>query len=173
MTSLEPPVLLEALSFIVDFRRDTSVLEFLRVRRILEPAATAMPAERVTADDIDGLRKLLDSLGPEPAVEDLVATDMEFHRRIAACSGNSVRCSLLETLSGPTTRARIWRGLTRRKPASGPSRSTGRSWTRSPRMILRRPGHGPPCTSPPWKRGWLPPCDRYSARVRTAGGRRP
>jgi GntR family transcriptional regulator, transcriptional repressor for pyruvate dehydrogenase complex len=115
VTSLEPPVLLEALSFIVDFHRDTSVLEFLRVRRILEPAATAMAAERVTADDIDGLRKLLDSLGPEPAVEDLVATDMEFHRRIAACSGNSVLCSLLETLSGPTTRARIWRGLTQAK----------------------------------------------------------
>jgi GntR family transcriptional repressor for pyruvate dehydrogenase complex len=38
VTSLEPPVLLEALSFIVDFHRDTSVLEFLRVRRILEPA---------------------------------------------------------------------------------------------------------------------------------------
>jgi GntR family transcriptional repressor for pyruvate dehydrogenase complex len=115
VTSLEPPVLLEALSFIVDFHRDTSVLEFLRVRRILEPAATAMAAERVTAEDIDGLRKLLDSLGPEPAVEDLVATDMEFHRRIAACSGNSVLCSLLETLSGPTTRARIWRGLTQAK----------------------------------------------------------
>jgi GntR family transcriptional regulator, transcriptional repressor for pyruvate dehydrogenase complex len=115
VTSLEPPVLLEALSFIVDFHRDTSVLEFLRVRRILEPAATAMAAERVTAEDIEGLRKLLDSLGPEPAVEDLVATDMEFHRRIAACSGNSVLCSLLETLSGPTTRARVWRGLTQAK----------------------------------------------------------
>ena len=91
------------------------MLEFLRVRRILETAATAMAAERVTAEDIDGLRKLLDSLGPEPAVEDLVATDMEFHRRIAACSGNSVLCSLLETLSGPTTRARIWRGLSQAK----------------------------------------------------------
>jgi GntR family transcriptional repressor for pyruvate dehydrogenase complex len=37
---------------------------------------------------------------------------VEFHRRINACSGNTVLCSLLETLSGPTTRARIWRGLT-------------------------------------------------------------
>ena len=27
-------------------------------------------------------------------------------------AGNSVLCSLLDGLSGPTTRARIWRGLT-------------------------------------------------------------
>jgi DNA-binding FadR family transcriptional regulator len=112
VSSLEPAVLLEALSFIVDFHRDTSVLEFLRVRRILEPAATAMAAERITPEETEGLRKLLDSLGPSPGTEDLVATDLEFHRRIAACSGNYVLCSLLETLSAPTTRARVWRGLT-------------------------------------------------------------
>ncbi len=112
VTSLEPPVLLEVLSFIVDFHRDTSVLEFLQVRRILEPAATAMAAERITPEDSDGLRKLLDSPGPAPDAEELVANDLEFHRRIAACSGNSVLYSLLETLSRPTTRARVWRGLT-------------------------------------------------------------
>src|SRR5580700_5455123 len=83
VTSLEPRLLLEALSFIVDFHRDDTLLEFLRVRRILEPAA-----------------------------EDLVANDLEFHRRIVACSGNSVLASLLESMSGPTTRARVWRGLT-------------------------------------------------------------
>ena len=112
VTSLEPHLLLEALSFIVDFHRDDTVLEFLRVRRILEPAAIAMAAERITAEESSALRALLDSLGPDPEADELVANDLEFHRRIAACSGNSVLCSLLETLSGPTTRARVWRGLT-------------------------------------------------------------
>jgi GntR family transcriptional regulator, transcriptional repressor for pyruvate dehydrogenase complex len=112
VTSLEPAVLLEALSFIVDFHRDTTVLEFLQVRRILEPSATAMAAERITAAECAELRSLLDQLGPDPDTEELVANDLEFHRRIAACSGNSVLLSLLDTLSGPTTRARIWRGLT-------------------------------------------------------------
>jgi GntR family transcriptional regulator, transcriptional repressor for pyruvate dehydrogenase complex len=112
VTSLEPRLLLEALSFIVDFHRDDTVLELLRVRRILEPAATAMAAERITEDESDGLRVLLDSLGPNPDADALVANDLEFHRRISACSGNTVLCSLLETLSGPTTRARVWRGLT-------------------------------------------------------------
>jgi GntR family transcriptional repressor for pyruvate dehydrogenase complex len=113
VTSLEPRLLLEALSFIVDFHDDDdTLLEFLRVRRILEPAATAMAAERITAEESDGLRGLLDSIGPDPAAEELVANDLEFHRRIVACSGNSVLSSLLESMSGPTTRARIWRGLT-------------------------------------------------------------
>jgi GntR family transcriptional regulator, transcriptional repressor for pyruvate dehydrogenase complex len=112
VTSLEPAVLLEALSFIVDFHSGATVLEFLQVRRILEPAATAMAAKRITEQQISELGGLLDSLGRHPEVEDLVANDLEFHRQIAACSGNSVLCSLLETLSGPTTRARVWRGLT-------------------------------------------------------------
>jgi GntR family transcriptional regulator, transcriptional repressor for pyruvate dehydrogenase complex len=112
VTSLEPHLLLEALSFIADFHRDDTVLEFLRVRRILEPAAVAMAAERITDDESEGLRELLDSLGPDPEADALVANDLEFHRRISAYSGNTVLCSLLETLSGPTTRARVWRGLT-------------------------------------------------------------
>src|SRR5271156_1858665 len=112
VTSLEPRLLLEALSFIVDFHRDDTVLEFLRVRRILEPAATAMAAERITTEECEGLRALLDSIGPRPAAEELVANDLEFHRRIVACSGNSVLSSLLESISAPTTRARVWRGLT-------------------------------------------------------------
>ena len=112
VTSLEPTVMLEALSFIVDFHRDASVLEFLQVRRILEPAATAMAAERVTDAEVADLRGLLDRLGPQPEIDDLVASDLEFHRRIAAESGNSVLCSLLDTISAPTTRARVWRGLT-------------------------------------------------------------
>jgi len=112
VTSLEPTLLLEALSFIVDFHRDATVLELLAVRRILEPAATAMAADRATDAELEELGKLLDSLGPDPSADELVANDLEFHRRIVACSGNSVLSSLVETMSAPTTRARVWRGLT-------------------------------------------------------------
>jgi DNA-binding FadR family transcriptional regulator len=41
-----------------------------------------------------------------------VALDAEFHRLIGVASGNSVLASLIEGLSGPTNRARIWRGRT-------------------------------------------------------------
>ncbi|MFF7896666.1 FadR/GntR family transcriptional regulator [Streptomyces sp. NPDC007907] len=112
VTSLDPQLLLQAMSFVVDFHRDDTVLEFLAVRRILEPAATAMAALRIGEQQLDAIAAQLDRLGDSPSVEELVACDLEFHRGIVQSSGNSVLCSLLDGISGPTTRARIWRGLT-------------------------------------------------------------
>ncbi|MGI5128197.1 FadR/GntR family transcriptional regulator [Pseudonocardia sp. CA-107938] len=112
VTSLDPDLLLDTISFVIDFHRDDTVLHFLEVRRILEPAATALAAVAMTDEEIDGLRAVLAELPPDPDVEALVANDLEFHRRIAAGSGNPVLCSLIDGLSGPTTRARIWRGIT-------------------------------------------------------------
>ncbi|HEV7707773.1 MAG TPA: FadR/GntR family transcriptional regulator [Asanoa sp.] len=112
VTSLSPDLLLESLSFIVDFHRDDTVLQFLEVRRILEPAATALASRRMTDEEVAKLQRVLDELGSSPSVEALVANDLEFHRAIAAGSGNAALCSLIDGLSGPTTRARIWRGLT-------------------------------------------------------------
>ncbi|MEU6432090.1 FadR/GntR family transcriptional regulator [Microbispora sp. NPDC046973] len=112
VTSLQPHLLLEAMSFVVDFHRDDTVLQFLEVRRVLEPAATAMAAMNMPDEDVKELRAILDALPGDPSVEELVANDLRFHRHIAAGSGNPVLCSLIDSLSGPTTRARVWRGLT-------------------------------------------------------------
>jgi GntR family transcriptional repressor for pyruvate dehydrogenase complex len=112
VTSLEPNLLLDAMTFVVDFHRDDTVLDFLAVRRILEPAATALAALHMSDDDIAELGTLLGELADSPTVEALVANDLQFHRKIADGSGNPVLCSLLDSLSGPTARARIWRGLT-------------------------------------------------------------
>jgi GntR family transcriptional repressor for pyruvate dehydrogenase complex len=113
VTSLEPAVLLHAMGFVTDFHRDEAVLEFLEVRRILEPAAAALAAARMTVADAADLRAVLDKLGHEPSVAELVANDLEFHRRIGLGSGNQVLCSLIDGLSGPRQRARIWRELVR------------------------------------------------------------
>ncbi|MER6977352.1 FadR/GntR family transcriptional regulator [Streptomyces carpinensis] len=111
VTSLEPDLLLDALGFVVDFHQDDTVLDFLEVRRILEPAAAAMAAA-MPDEDVAALKDVLDRLPREPSLEELIANDLEFHRLIAAAAGNPVLCSLIEGISGPTTRARIWRGLT-------------------------------------------------------------
>lgn len=111
-TSLAPSLLLEALSFIVDFHRDESVLEFLEVRRILEPAATALAALRMPEADKAAIGKILDAVTVDSPVEEFVATDLEFHKKIAQGSGNAVLASLVENMSAPTTRARVWRGMT-------------------------------------------------------------
>jgi GntR family transcriptional regulator, transcriptional repressor for pyruvate dehydrogenase complex len=111
-TSLAPSLLLEALSFIVDFHRDDTVLEFLEIRRILEPAATALAAARMPDEDRVELGKVLDAADARAPVDEFVAADMEFHRLIAVGSGNSVLASLVDNISVPTARAREWRGMT-------------------------------------------------------------
>jgi GntR family transcriptional regulator, transcriptional repressor for pyruvate dehydrogenase complex len=111
-TSLEPSLLLEALSFMVDFHRDDTVLEFLEIRRILEPAATALAAVRMPDEDRIELGKVLGAADVNAPVEEFVQADMEFHRLIAVGSCNSVLASLVDNMSVPTARARVWRGMT-------------------------------------------------------------
>lgn len=111
-TSLAPSLLLEALSFVADFHRDDTVLEFLEIRRILEPAATALAAIRMPDEDRTELGKVLDAADASSPVEEFVAADMEFHRLIGAGSCNSVLASLVDNISVPTARARVWRGMT-------------------------------------------------------------
>lgn len=112
VTSLEPRLLLEAMSFVVDLHQDASVLELFEARRVLEPAAAALATLKASPDDLDRLRMLLQEVGPKTTVEELVSHDLKFHGLISELSGNSYLSSLLESLSGRTLRARIWRGLT-------------------------------------------------------------
>ncbi|WP_224275045.1 FadR/GntR family transcriptional regulator [Streptomyces sp. LS1784] len=112
VTSLEPELLVDALSFAVDLQQDDTVLQFLEVRRILEPAAAAMAARVMSDEDIAALGAVLAELDDDASLEALIENDMEFHRRLAAGSGNAVLCSLIGGVSGPTARARLWRGRT-------------------------------------------------------------
>ncbi|MBT2500529.1 FadR family transcriptional regulator [Agromyces sp. ISL-38] len=112
VTSLEPRLLLEAMSFVVDLHDDQSVLEIFAVRRILEPAASALAARNADADDLARLREVIDGVDHATDVEGLVAHDLEFHRGIADATGNSYLAGLIDSLSSHTVRARIWRGIT-------------------------------------------------------------
>lgn len=112
VTSLEPRLVLEAIGFAVDLHQDSTVLEILQVRRILEPAAAALATRRVGEEDITTLRGLVAAAEGLTSVEELVAHDREFHGYIAGLSGNGYLSSILEQLSSSTQRARIWRGLT-------------------------------------------------------------
>lgn len=112
VTSLRPELLLEAVGFVVDFHHDDSVLHLLEVRRILEPAATALAAQRMSTEEINSLGELLAGVKETAAVDERIDADIEFHRRIAAGSGNPVLATLIDNLSAPTLRARVWRGLT-------------------------------------------------------------
>lgn len=112
VTSLEPRLLLEAISFVVDLHDDDSVLELFDVRRILEPEASARAAARATPELVAALTDHIDSVDGSTSVEGLVDHDLAFHRTIAEAGGNRYLASLIDTLSSSTVRARIWRGLT-------------------------------------------------------------
>lgn len=115
VTSLEPRLLTEAMSFIVDLHQDTSVLELFEVRRILEPAAAAIAAGRISEDQLARLKASMAAVGTDTSVEELVRHDLEFHGIVAQAAGNAYLASLLEGLSSGTVRARIWRGLTQER----------------------------------------------------------
>lgn len=112
VTSLEPKLLTEAMSFIVDLHQDESILDIFEVRRILEPAAAAIAAERITPEQISALRATMHNVDEQTSVEELVEHDLVFHGLITAAANNAYLASVLGSLSSSTVRARIWRGLT-------------------------------------------------------------
>ena len=112
VTSLEPELLLEAMSFAVDLHSDRSVLEMFAVRRMLEPQAAAIAARALDPAGLASLRAEVDQIGLDTSIDDLVAHDSRFHREIVRAAGNGYLSGLVESLSGHTVRARIWRGIT-------------------------------------------------------------
>ncbi|MGP9503879.1 FadR/GntR family transcriptional regulator [Specibacter sp. AOP5-B1-6] len=115
VTSLEPKLLTEAMSFIVDLHQDETILDIFAVRRILEPAAAAMAAGRITPEQTAALRATMENIDESTSVEQLVEHDLIFHQLITAAADNSYLASVLDALSSSTVRARIWRGLTQEK----------------------------------------------------------
>ena len=112
VTSLEPHLLLEAVSFVVDMHDDDSLLEIFAVRRMLESQATGLAATLGTDEQVRSLRDELDGVDADVTIDDLVAHDLRFHQEIARMAGNAYLASLIEHLSSQTVRARVWRGLT-------------------------------------------------------------
>jgi GntR family transcriptional repressor for pyruvate dehydrogenase complex len=112
VTSLQPDVLLETLGFIIDFHQDSSVLDLFEVRRALEPMAAEKASLLMSPEEAESLLELVDGVDANMSIDELVASDLAFHHRIADASGNPVLCSLIDGVAGRTHRARIWRGVT-------------------------------------------------------------
>ncbi|MFC4242128.1 FadR/GntR family transcriptional regulator [Gryllotalpicola reticulitermitis] len=112
VTSLEPALLLEAVSFVTDLHHDRSLYELLEVRRILEPASALIATARASDAEIEGLAARAGAASEQTGVEDLVAADLDFHAAIARLAGNEYLLGLIEALSSKTVRVRVWRALT-------------------------------------------------------------
>jgi len=113
VTSLEPHLLLEAISFVIDMHDDDSLLELFAVRRMLESQAAGIAAQAASDEQSRALIDEVASIDADTVtIDDLVAHDVRFHSDIVRLTGNGYLLSLVESLSSRTIRARVWRGLT-------------------------------------------------------------
>ena len=111
VTSLRPEQLLDGIGAAAELMGNDFSLELVQVRRILEPAATAMAALRIDDESLAELETLLGKMRSAESQEVLVQMDSDFHAVVAAASGNSTLASMLGGVSIRTTRSRIWRGI--------------------------------------------------------------
>lgn len=115
VSSLEPRELLEPTLSATHLLRGRTVFELFEVRRMLEPEAAAMAAQRADADVIGALRVELDRMiAAGERADELVEADAAFHDVIAGAPGNGVLRALLGSLSTSTVRARLWHGIAER-----------------------------------------------------------
>jgi len=112
VSSLEPEQLLEPALSATHLLRGRTVLELFEVRRLLEPGAVALAAQRMDEAGKAALKHELDRMfAAGDDVAELVEADAAFHAILAGAPGNAVLKSLLESISSRTVRARVWHGV--------------------------------------------------------------
>jgi DNA-binding FadR family transcriptional regulator len=82
------------------------------------------------------LGSLLERVTASAPVEELIANDLEFHRRIAAAAGNPVLAALIDSLSLPAARARMWRDMA---DPSTRQRTLAEHWAIHDAIVTGRP----------------------------------
>ncbi|MEU3918214.1 FadR/GntR family transcriptional regulator [Streptomyces sp. NPDC029004] len=113
VTSLQPSLLLEGLSGAVELLQidPGALLDLAEVRRLLEPAATALAATRISDAGLTEVERHLEAMREaRDDVERFNVHDAAFHRAVVAATGNESLLTLLEGVSGRTLRARVLRG---------------------------------------------------------------
>ena len=112
VSSLDPGELLEPTLSATHLLQGRTVLELFEVRRMLEPEAAALAAQRGDEEVAAALEAELDRMvAAGDSADDLVEADAAFHDVIAHAPGNGVLRALLRSLSTSTVRARLWHGI--------------------------------------------------------------
>jgi DNA-binding FadR family transcriptional regulator len=113
VTTLDPNALLGGTELAMEFLQGPTALQLYEVRRLLEPAAVALAAARITPEQLADLDAYLVAMDGDLAFSDaMVDADVAFHRAIVSSTGNEVLASLISSLSSRTLRLRVWRGRT-------------------------------------------------------------
>jgi DNA-binding FadR family transcriptional regulator len=110
VTQLLPHDLLDTFGVVAEISRGETLLHLVQVRKILEPAAAAAAAARITGEGLARLRAEMTAMERGTSAEEIIEHDLEFHRIITEAAGNPVLSAILGGLSSRTFRARVWRG---------------------------------------------------------------
>jgi GntR family transcriptional repressor for pyruvate dehydrogenase complex len=111
VTSLRPELLLAGIGAAADLMLDGFAVELVEVRRILEPAATAMAADRISDEALAELEQCVHRMSAAATQDELVEFDSKFHQMVAIAAGNETLASMLNGVSSRTNRVRAWRGV--------------------------------------------------------------
>jgi GntR family transcriptional regulator, transcriptional repressor for pyruvate dehydrogenase complex len=111
VTSLRPELLLEGLGFAVDLMQDEGLLELWEIRMLLEPAATARAAEKISDGRLGELTAILEQMRQCTDESVLVQHDARFHELVAQSAGNQTLATFLSSMSSRTMQARLWHGV--------------------------------------------------------------
>jgi DNA-binding FadR family transcriptional regulator len=116
VTNLDVTQLLAPMGFVVDLEGRGNARHVHTIRRVLECEAARSAALGITDEALAQARDLLDEatriVGQAPQDhERVIEIDIQFHRIIAAHSGNPVLAGLIDAFAGRTVRARLWRSL--------------------------------------------------------------
>jgi GntR family transcriptional regulator, transcriptional repressor for pyruvate dehydrogenase complex len=100
ITSLEPQLLVENFDLVFSLN-DSSFLELIEARQVIEPGATALAAQRINNEQIAILDQIItrswECLKTTP--EDFPRLDIEFHARTAEFSGNALLMRIMQAIT--------------------------------------------------------------------------
>ncbi|HEX6946139.1 MAG TPA: FadR/GntR family transcriptional regulator [Acidimicrobiia bacterium] len=100
VSSLEPELLAEPLQLILAIE-DSAVFSLFEVRRITEPAAAALAAERATTEELDALRdEIKAGIEAQGDALKLVEHDSRLHQLIHLAAHNPILRSVSASLAG-------------------------------------------------------------------------
>ena len=109
VSSLRPELLVGVLDSAVDLLQDRTLLDVFELRRVLEPAATALAAVRISDEELRAVESCLRAMDGLTEPEEFVAMDLEFHDRLIRASGNETLAAVARSFSLQTVRVRVWR----------------------------------------------------------------
>lgn len=100
VTSLEPQLLVQNFDLVFSLN-DSSFLELIEARKVIEPGAIALAAQRVTDAEMAAIQDVLarswDCLASNPAA--FPQLDIEFHNLIVSLSGNALLTRIMQGIS--------------------------------------------------------------------------